>query len=49
METSRGNVRGMVEKPTKIEALDAAAGVEPVGNEQASRGCGRGVPLKEPS
>lgn len=49
METSRGNVRGVVETLTKIvEALDAA-GVELIGNEQPSQGRGRGVRLKEPS
>lgn len=49
METSRGNVRGVVETLTKIvDALDAA-GVELIGNEQPSQGRGRGVRLKEPA
>ncbi len=49
METSQGNVRGVVDTLTKIvEALDAA-GVELIGNEQPSQGRGRGVRLKEPS
>lgn len=49
METSTGNVRGVVDTLTKIvEALDAA-GVELIGNEQPSQGRGRGVRLKEPS
>lgn len=46
METSRGNVRGMVETPTRIvEALDAAAGAELIGNEQARQSRGRGARL----
>lgn len=49
METSRGNVRGVVGTLTKIvEALDAA-GIELIGNEQPSQGRGRGVRLKDPS
>jgi predicted transcriptional regulator len=49
METSTGNVRGVVDTLTKIvEALDAA-GIELIGNEQPSQGRGRGVRLKEPS
>ena len=49
METSRGNVRGVVDTLTKIiEALDAA-GIELIGNEQPSQGRGRGVRLKEPA
>jgi predicted transcriptional regulator len=48
METSTGNVRGVVDTLTKIvEALDAA-GIELIGNEQPSQGRGRGVRLKEP-
>lgn len=49
METSTGNVRGVVDTLTKIvEALDAA-GIELIGNEQPSQGRGRGVRLKEAS
>lgn len=47
MESSPGNVRGMVDTLTKIvEALDEA-GVELIGNEQPSQGRGRGVRFKE--
>ncbi|MEO8742352.1 MAG: helix-turn-helix transcriptional regulator [Lysobacteraceae bacterium] len=47
METSNGNVRGVVDTLTKIvEALDAA-GVELIGNDQPSQGRGRGVRLKD--
>jgi predicted transcriptional regulator len=48
MEASEGNVRGVIDTLTKVvEALDRA-GVELIGNEQASRGRGRGVRLKDP-
>lgn len=48
METSEGNVRGVVETLTKvIEALDRA-GVEIIGDNAESRGGGRGVRLKQP-
>ncbi len=47
MESSPGNVRGMVDTLTKIvEALDDA-GIELIGNEQPSQGRGRGVRFKE--
>jgi predicted transcriptional regulator len=47
METSGGNVRGMVDTLTRVvDALDSA-GVELIGNEQPSQGRGRGVRLKE--
>lgn len=47
METSDGNVRGVVGTLTRVvEALDAA-GVEMIGNDQPSQGRGRGVRLKE--
>lgn len=47
MEASGGTVRGTVTTLTRIvEALDAA-GVELIGNEQASAGRGRGVRLRE--
>ena len=46
METSEGNVRGVVQTLTKvIEALDRA-GVEIIGENVESRGGGRGVRLK---
>jgi transcriptional regulator with XRE-family HTH domain len=46
METSEGNVRGVVQTLTKvIEALDRA-GVEIIGDNVESRGGGRGVRLK---
>ena len=48
MEASEGNVRGVIDTLTKVvEALDRA-GVELIGNEQASQGRGRGVRLKDP-
>ncbi|MGH8028908.1 MAG: helix-turn-helix domain-containing protein, partial [Arenimonas sp.] len=47
MEASTGNVRGNVGTLTRIvEAFDAA-GIELIGNEQASQGRGRGVRFKE--
>ena len=47
METSPGNVRGVVSTLTKIVAALDAAGIELIGNEQPSQGRGRGVRLKE--
>jgi hypothetical protein len=48
METSEGNVRGVVQTLTKvIEALDRA-GLEIIGENVESRGGGRGVRLKAP-
>ena len=47
METSEGNVRGVVDTLTKVvEALDAA-GLELIGDNAPSSGSGRGVRLKE--
>lgn len=47
METSEGNVRGVVETLTKVvEALDAA-GVELIGENVRSVGAGRGVRFKQ--
>lgn len=47
MESSRGNVRGVVGTLTKIiEALDAA-GLELIGNDHPSQGRGRGVRMKD--
>lgn len=48
MESSQGNVRGMIDSLTKIvDALDAA-GVELIAEGAPSFGSGRGVRLKEP-
>ena len=47
METSQGNVRGVVSTLTRIVAALDAAGIELIGNEQPSQGRGRGVRLKE--
>ena len=49
MESSKGNVRGVVGTLTKIVAALDATGIELIGNEQPSQGRGRGVRLKEPS
>lgn len=47
MEASDGTVRGVVDTLMKVvDALDAA-GVELIGNGQASAGQGRGVRLKD--
>jgi predicted transcriptional regulator len=47
MESSPGNVRGMVDTLSKIvDALDAA-GIELIGNDQPGQGRGRGVRFKE--
>ena len=49
MEASDGQVRGIIDTLMKvIEALDAA-GVELIGDNNASAGTGRGVRLKEPA
>ncbi|MDO9638369.1 MAG: helix-turn-helix domain-containing protein [Pseudotabrizicola sp.] len=48
METSKGNVRGVVESLTRImDALDRA-GVELIAENAASSSTGRGVRLKAP-
>ena len=48
MESSKGNVRGVVETLTKVvEALDRA-GVELIGDNAVSGRGGRGVRLKRP-
>ncbi|MBS0213202.1 MAG: helix-turn-helix domain-containing protein [Proteobacteria bacterium] len=47
MEASRGTVRGVVGTLMKVVTAIEAAGVELIGNEQPSRGHGRGVRLKE--
>lgn len=47
MEASQGTVRGVVATLVKVvEALEAA-GIELIGDGQASRGTGRGVRLKD--
>jgi predicted transcriptional regulator len=47
MESSPGNVRGMVDTLSKIvDALDAA-GIELIGNDQPSQGRGRGVRFRD--
>lgn len=49
MESSEGNVRGVVESLTRVvEALDRA-GVELIGDNAVSGGGGRGVRLKNSS
>ena len=48
MESSQGNVRGVVDSLTKIVAALDAAGVELIGDDQPSQGRGRGVRLKGP-
>ncbi|HEY5817197.1 MAG TPA: helix-turn-helix domain-containing protein [Mesorhizobium sp.] len=49
MESSEGNVRGIVESLTRVvEALDRA-GVELIGEDAPSQAAGRGVRLKERS
>lgn len=48
MEASDGQVRGIIDTLMKvIEALDSA-GIELIGENSTSIGCGRGVRLKEP-
>jgi predicted transcriptional regulator len=48
METSKGDVRGVVDSLTKIVTALNAAGIELIGNDQPSQGRGRGVRLKDP-
>ena len=49
MESSQGNVRGVIETLIKVvEALNAA-GIELLGDNARSEGGGRGVRLREPS
>ncbi|MBS0598399.1 MAG: helix-turn-helix domain-containing protein [Proteobacteria bacterium] len=47
MEASDGVVRGVVGTLTKVVNALEAAGVELIGNDQPSRGRGRGVRLKD--
>ena len=48
MEASEGTVRGVVESLTRVVEARGRAGVELIGEGQASTGGGRGVRLKEP-
>lgn len=49
MESSEGNVRGVIDSLTKVvEALDRA-GIELIGENAASTSGGRGVRVKAPS
>jgi transcriptional regulator with XRE-family HTH domain len=48
METSVGNVRGVVESLTRVVDALNRAGVELIGEHARSDDGGRGVPLKEP-
>lgn len=47
MEASGGVVRGVVGTLTKVVAALETAGIELIGDDQPSRGHGRGVRLKE--
>ncbi|MBS0575631.1 MAG: helix-turn-helix domain-containing protein [Proteobacteria bacterium] len=47
MEASNGVVRGVVGTLTKVVNALEAAGIELIGNDQASQGRGRGVRLKD--
>jgi predicted transcriptional regulator len=47
MEASTGTVRGNVDTLTRIVDALGAAGVELIGNDQASEGRGRGVRFRE--
>ena len=49
MESSKGDVRGVVDSLTKIVTALNAAGVELIGSDQPSQGRGRGVRLKDPA
>ena len=48
MESSSGNVRGVVDSLTKVVAALELAGVELIGEGAASTASGRGVRLKAP-
>lgn len=49
METSKGNVRGVVDSLTRIIAALDHAGVELIAENAVSTSTGRGVRFKEPS
>lgn len=49
METSKGNVRGVVDSLSRIIAALDRAGVELIGENALSTSTGRGVRFKEPS
>lgn len=46
MESSQGNVRGIVDSLSKVVTAFDAAGVELIGENSPSNGSGRGVRLK---
>lgn len=48
MESSTGNVRGIVDSLTKVVAALETAGIELIGEGAASLAGGRGVRLKDP-
>jgi transcriptional regulator with XRE-family HTH domain len=47
MESSRGNVRGVVDSLTKVVGALERAGIELIGNDAQSLSGGRGVRFKE--
>lgn len=47
METSDGQVRGMVDTLVRVVSALEAAGIELIGDNQPSTGVGRGVRLRE--
>jgi len=49
METSQGNVRGVIDTLTKVVGALTATGIELLGDNVRSEGGGRGVRFKEPS
>lgn len=49
MEASGGTVRGVIGTLARVVDALEAAGVELIGNDQPSRGRGRGVRLKDPA
>jgi predicted transcriptional regulator len=49
MESSDGNVRGMVDTLTKVVDALNEAGVELIGDNARSEGAGRGVRLRRPA
>jgi predicted transcriptional regulator len=48
MESSEGNVRGVIESLTRVVEAFERAGVELIGDNAVSSGGGRGVRLKSP-
>ena len=47
METSGGQVRGMIDTLVKVVSAFEAAGIELIGENASSAGAGRGVRLRE--